>query len=51
MKDTLSEIKKIKRKSTMEWMKPTIKSMIWNTRRKHSIRIPRRKKNKKKKRG
>ena len=31
MKDTLSEIKTIYRE-TIQWMKPRIKSMIWNIR-------------------
>ena len=30
MKVTLSEIRKIYREPTAEWMKPRIKSMIWN---------------------
>ena len=30
MKDILIEIKKNYRKTTVEWMKPRIKSMIWN---------------------
>ena len=32
MKDTLSEIKNNLQETTVEWMKPRIKSMIWNTR-------------------
>ena len=50
MKVTLSEIKKkIYREPTVEWVKPKIKSMIWNMRKKkHSIRTTRRKKNQKK---
>ena len=50
MKVTLSEIKKkIYREPTVEWVKPKIKSMIWNMRKKkHSIRTTRRKKNFKK---
>ena len=33
-KGTLIEIKTIYRKTTVEWMKPKIKSMIWNIRNK-----------------
>ena len=32
MKDTLSEIKNNLQETTVEWMKPRIKSMIWNIR-------------------
>ena len=32
MKNTLTERKTIYRESTAEWMKPRIKSMIWNIR-------------------
>ena len=32
MKDTLSEVKNIYRETTVEWMKPRIKSVIWNIR-------------------
>ena len=34
MKVTLSEIRKIYREPTAEWMKPRIKSMIWNIKKK-----------------
>ena len=37
MKVTLSEVKKNYRKSTVEWMKPRIKSMIWHIRKKKNI--------------
>ena len=46
MKDTLIEIKNIYRETTVEWMKPRIKSMIWNLRKqKQVIGTTRRKKN------
>ena len=32
MKDTLIEIKNNYRETTVEWVKPIIKSMIWNIR-------------------
>ena len=32
MKDILIEIKNIYRETTVQWMKPRIKSMIWNIR-------------------
>ena len=51
MKDTLIEIKNIYRETTVEWMKPRIKSMIWNIRKQKNqkqIKITRRKKNPKK---
>ena len=48
MKDTLIEIK-IYKETTIEWMKPRIKSMIWNTRKqKQPTGTIRRKKNPKK---
>ena len=48
MKDTLSEVKNIYRETTVEWMKPRIKSVIRNIRNpKQPIRT-RRKKNPKK---
>ena len=51
MKDTLSEIKTIYRE-TIQWMKPRIKSMIWNISKKKkpkkTLRSIRRKKNSKK---
>ena len=49
MKDTLIEIKNNLQEKTVEWMKPRIKSMIWNIRKKKQpIRTTRRKKNPKK---
>ena len=32
IKDTLIEIRTIYRETTVQWMKPRIKSMIWNIR-------------------
>ena len=32
MKDSLTDIKNIYRETTVEWMKPRIKSMVWNIR-------------------
>ena len=44
IKDTLIEIRTIYRETTVQWMKPRIKSMIWNIRKqKQPIRITRRK--------
>ena len=37
MKDTLIEIKNIYRETTVEWMKPRIKSMTQNIRKKKTI--------------
>ena len=37
MKVTLSEIKKNLQESTVEWIKPTIKSMTWNIRKKKTF--------------
>ena len=37
MKVTLSEIKKLCREPTVKWMKPIIKSMFWNIRKKKNI--------------
>ena len=48
MKVTLSEIKKNYKELTVAGMKPRIKSMLWNTRKKNPIRIARIKKNLKK---
>ena len=51
MKDTLIEIKDtLYRESTVEWMKPRIKSEIWNIRKQKTqpIGIAKRKKNPKK---
>ena len=45
MKDTLIEAKN---NLTVEWMKPRIKSMIWNIRKLKPSRATRRKKNPKK---
>ena len=46
MKDTLTEIRTIYKETTVEWMKPRIKSMIGNIRKqkkKQTIRTTRRK--------
>ena len=48
MKDTLIEKRTIYRETTVEWIKPRVKSMIWNIRnKKTSIRTTRRRNNKK----
>ena len=48
MKDTLIEIKTIYRETKVEWMKPRIKSMIWNIRSKKQLIRTTRKNNLKK---
>ena len=47
MKDTLIEIT-IYRETTIEWMKPRIKSMIWNTRKQKTTNQNKKKNNPKK---
>ena len=48
MKDTLIEIKNIYRETTVEWMKPRIKSMIWNVRKQKTTTQTKKKKESKK---
>ena len=45
MKDTLTEIRTIYKETIVEWLKPRIKSMIWNIRKQKTTN----KNNKKKK--
>ena len=43
-KDTLTEIKNNLQETTVEWMKPRIKSMIWNMQKQKTIKQSKKKK-------